>query len=123
MNSYLGRIVPGPGSSGPGTKTKRLLLVQNEKILKWTVHRGNLLCDFIQTDPLRMLGWAQITSARAFKDSMKLKKKYYSVFLPFNANLKSIINVLPLRDLICPFPYGADEKLPQKMKQVGGMEA
>lgn len=33
------------------------------------------------------------------------------------------INILPLRDLICAFPYGADEKLPQKMKQVGGMEA
>lgn len=37
--------------------------------------------------------------------------------------LEMNVNILPLRDLICPFPYGADEKLPQKMKQVGGMEA
>lgn len=27
LNVYLGRMVPGPGSSGPGTNTKRLLQV------------------------------------------------------------------------------------------------
>lgn len=28
LEAYLGRMVPGPGSSGPGTNTKRLLRVQ-----------------------------------------------------------------------------------------------
>lgn len=31
--------------------------------------------------------------------------------------------VSPLSALICAFPYGAEEKFPHKMKQVGGMEA
>lgn len=32
QNIYLGRMVPGPGSSGPGTNTKRLLQVWDEQI-------------------------------------------------------------------------------------------
>lgn len=31
--------------------------------------------------------------------------------------------ISPLSDLICVFPYGAEEKLPHRMKQVGGIEA
>lgn len=31
--------------------------------------------------------------------------------------------VSPLSDLICVFPYGAEEKFPQKIKQVGGIAA
>lgn len=30
-------------------------------------------------------------------------------------------NFLPLSDLIWFLPYGAEEKFPQKMKQVGGI--
>lgn len=51
------------------------------------------------------------------------EKNNYSVFLAFNTDFKSAVKSLPLSDLICAFPYGADEKLPQKIKQVGGMEA
>lgn len=32
LKAYRGRMVPGPGSSGPGTNTKRLLQVQDENI-------------------------------------------------------------------------------------------
>lgn len=38
-------------------------------------------------------------------------------------DLEIYSKIVPLSDLICAFPYGAEEKLPQKMKQVGGMEA
>lgn len=31
--------------------------------------------------------------------------------------------VLPLSDVSCVLPYGADEKFPQKIKQVGGIAA
>lgn len=31
--------------------------------------------------------------------------------------------VSPLSDLICVFPYGAEEKFPHRMKHVGGIEA
>lgn len=51
------------------------------------------------------------------------EKNNYFVFLAFNTDFKSAVKSLPLSDLICAFPYGADEKLPQKIKQVGGMEA
>lgn len=79
MKSYLGRMVPGPGSSGPGTKTKRLLLAQNEKIQLRTVQGGNPCDNFTQAYPLWMLGWAHMTSARAFKDSSEGKKLLFCV--------------------------------------------
>lgn len=33
------------------------------------------------------------------------------------------LKVSPLSDLICVFPYGAEEKFPHKIKQVGGIAA
>lgn len=32
LDVYLGRMAPGPGSSGPGTNTKRLLQIWDEQI-------------------------------------------------------------------------------------------
>lgn len=71
-----------------------------------------------------MLGWAHIISARAFNDSKE--KKISIIILYFfikHRDLEVYSKILPFSDLICAFPYGAEEKLPQKMKQVGGMEA
>lgn len=73
IKTYLGRMVPGPGSSGPGTKTKRLLLVSNEEIKLWTVTGANHCENFNGAYPLWMLGWAHIISARAFNDSKEKK--------------------------------------------------
>lgn len=73
IKTYLGRMEPGPGSSGPGTKTKRLLLVQNEEITLWTITGANHCENFNGTYPLWMLGWAHIISARAFNDSKEQK--------------------------------------------------
>lgn len=41
--------------------------------------------------------------------------------LLYNLNQSNLRKTLPFNDLIWFLPYGAEEKLPQNMKQVGGM--
>lgn len=84
---YLGKTVPGPGSSGPGTNTKRLLQnhVSEESVKSTTLRvlssaseSGIRTKKKLSSNPFKsiqmsyllwMLGYSQIRSASALKDS------------------------------------------------------